>query len=258
MLALTPIWALYYALKAPIERCHDSFISRVLVAALACSGPMARTFSRYQWRMKEAARMNDLQPPRQRPSIRWLKRAVYLAYWNENGLTRDALLERLGRLLSRADCPALPDANGGDDLEIRPSLLTVIRLKSADEEHEGGKVKTLVEARVRLSGLALGAVGVGLVAAFAGAVFGPPSLAAGATALALAGLVRLGLEVAYCGQLAYHAVEQCAEEIGLTALGKPVRAAAGDAAERGAPGSAVAAKIMLTTLPLISRSRAPR
>ena len=62
MLALGPIWALYYAWHAPIEKCHISFAARMLVAYLAYTGPVIRTITRY----KTLAKAQKISAPRPR------------------------------------------------------------------------------------------------------------------------------------------------------------------------------------------------
>src|SRR5262249_11874896 len=73
MLALGPIWALYYAWKAPLEKRHDSFGSRLVVAFLAYTGPMFRTITRYRYRLAGAwaGRGGAESAPRQRPAIQF-------------------------------------------------------------------------------------------------------------------------------------------------------------------------------------------
>ena len=83
MLALGPIWALYYAWHAPIEKCHISFTARMLVAYLAYTGPVIRTTTRYKTLAKAQKNLGAETAVRQRPTIQWLKRTVKLAYWNE-------------------------------------------------------------------------------------------------------------------------------------------------------------------------------
>ena len=77
---------------------------------------------------------------------------------------REALLEKLGRLFARMGYPAVADQGWQDiDLALNPDRWVRIELKTADEEHPGSKVKTMVAARIRLSrltrtGLSLGAI----------------------------------------------------------------------------------------------------
>ena len=82
MLALGPIWALYYAWHAPLEKSHESFAARLLIAYLAYTGPMVRTMTRYKTRAKALTGLSGADGVRQRPSINWFKRTVRLDYWN--------------------------------------------------------------------------------------------------------------------------------------------------------------------------------
>jgi O-antigen biosynthesis protein len=221
MLALGPIWALYYAWQAPLEQCHRSFGSRLMVAALAFTGPMFRTITRYRYRMTGRGGVEAI--PRQRPAIELRRRLFKLAYWSDNGTNRDGLLDRLVRLLTRAAMPVRVDSGWNDhDLEIQPDAWTRVRIKTADEEHEGGKYKTVVQAQVRLSTLSKIALAVSVVAAAAAAIIiGTPTID-----LTLIGLVVLVTSLALSeaidsGRTTYWAVEQCAAELGLIPLGVP-------------------------------------
>jgi glycosyltransferase involved in cell wall biosynthesis len=224
MLALGPVWALYYAWKAPLEKLHDGFIARLLVAFLAYTGPMFRTITRYKHRLAGALNGGGAESlPRQRPAIQWRRRSLKLAYWSESGIPRDHLIDRLVKLFTRAAIPVRVDSGWNDyDLEIQPDSWTRLRIKTADEEHQGGKLKTVVEAQVRLSLLGKLVLGCGLVAAAAAALMlSAPSveLALGGLALVSAGLVLS--EAVDGGRKAYWAVEQCAADLGLIPLGLP-------------------------------------
>jgi glycosyltransferase involved in cell wall biosynthesis len=71
LLAMGPLWALYYAAKSPIEKCHDGLLARLFIAALAYTGPISRTLARYRQR-RTACRPGLFElPPRQRPVIDW-------------------------------------------------------------------------------------------------------------------------------------------------------------------------------------------
>lgn len=224
MLALGPIWALYYAWHAPIEKCHVSFTARMLVAYLAFTGPMVRTITRYKTLAKAQRAMGADAIVRQRPTIQWLKRTVRLAYWNESWTPRDVLLDRVSKLFAKMGHPSIIDAGWNDhDLEVRPSPFTRIELKTADEEHGGNKLKNNVEARVRMSTLSRIVVASGALAAAATALINVPVLAVGFAALTAVFAVCVAAAVAESGRLAYRAVEQCASELSLTPLGEPVK-----------------------------------
>lgn len=253
MLALGPVWALHYAVKAPIEKCHSSVGSRLLVAILSYSGPMVRAMTRYRLRLKGAwsARSGSEPALRQRPKVELLRRAVRLAYWNETYVTRDSLLDRIARLFSRAGHAVVFDAGWNDfDLEVRPDIWTRIEFKTADEEHEAGRLKNHVMARIRLSRLTKGLLLGGTLGAAAGALCGLSTvglLVAGLTLVAAAFALS---ETVEAGRMAYHAVEECASELNLTPLGTPTTATR-RAARLGEPAAARAEKksILVTDNP---------
>ncbi len=95
-----------------------------------------------------------------------------------------------------------------------------MRIKTADEEHEGGKLKTIVQAQIRLS--LMSKIVLGLSALAAAALM----LAAPALDLALAGMALIAAllvvnEAVDTGRKAYWAIEQCAADLGLVPLGLP-------------------------------------
>ncbi|MHB8382349.1 MAG: glycosyltransferase family 2 protein [Candidatus Binataceae bacterium] len=226
MLALGPLWALYYAWHAPLEKMHRSFGSRMLIAILAYTGPMRRTLTRYRTRLKLHGRKAFEATPRQRPQLNFSRREFRLAYWNEQHVTRDALLERTMKLFARDGHRAFVDRGWNDyDLELRPDPWTRVELKTADEEHEGAKLKNHIVARVRLSrksriGLAAGLIGAG-AAAFAVL----PGFSMAILALTMTGCACAALALAKAGRYTYRAIEEAAAGINLIPLGTPTRAA---------------------------------
>src|SRR5208282_5717064 len=161
MLALGLIWALYYAWHAPLEKSHESFTARLLIAYLAYTGPMVRTMTRYKTRAKALTGLAGADGVRQRPTISWLRRTLRLDYWNDESITRDRLMDRMLKLFARSGHGAIVEAGWNDyDLEVRPNPWARIELKTADEEHEAGKVTNHVLARIkstRITKLALAA-----------------------------------------------------------------------------------------------------
>jgi hypothetical protein len=224
MLALGPIWALYYAWHAPLEKSHDSLTARLLIAYLAYTGPMVRTMTRYKTRAKALTGLAGADGLRQRPTINWLRRTVRLDYWNNESIARDRLIERMLKLFARTGHGAIVDAGWNDyDLEIRPNPWTRVELKSADEEHEAGKVTNHVLARVKLARVAKLALAAGVVSAAIVALAGLPEIALGLGALTMAGAVCIAAEMAEAGRIAYRATEECATELNLAPLGVLLR-----------------------------------
>jgi glycosyltransferase involved in cell wall biosynthesis len=226
MVALGPVWALYHAWHAPLEKCHDSFMARMLIAFLAYTGPIRRTITRHRTRLKMLGNRNTEIAPRQRPQIGWLRRELRLAYWNEEYTTRDSLLDRMLKFFARGGYPAAIDPGWNDyDLELRPDPWTRVEIKTADEEHEGMRLRNHVVARVRMSRKSRIGLAAGLGAAAAATAMGMTAMALGLAALTAAGATCAILAMAGSADFAYRAIEESAAELNLTPLGHPTRAA---------------------------------
>jgi glycosyltransferase involved in cell wall biosynthesis len=224
MLALGPIWAIYYAWHAPLEKFHDSLKARLLIAYLAYTGPMVRTITRYKTRAKALSGQGSADTIRQRPTINWIARSVNLAYWNEQSVTRDAMLDKLIKLFARNGHASVVDAGWNDfDLEVKPNSWTRVELKTADEEHEAGKIKNHLLARVRLSRIAKMSLATVAVLALGSLAAGMPIIALGVGALDLAVAICAVSEAVGAGRMIYRAIEECASELNLSPLGKLVR-----------------------------------
>jgi glycosyltransferase involved in cell wall biosynthesis len=224
MLALGPIWALYYAWHAPIEKGHISFTARMLIAYLAYTGPVIRTITRYKTLAKAQKNLGAETAVRQRPTIQWLKRTVKLAYWNEAWTPRDVLLDRLTKFFAKSGHPSIIESGWQDfDLEVRPSPFTTVEIKTADEEHEQGKLKNHVAAHIRMSRLSATALAIGATSAIATAAFSLTILAIGLTGLTMVLGICVLAAMAESGRLAYRAVEECAAELNLFPLGTLIK-----------------------------------
>jgi glycosyltransferase involved in cell wall biosynthesis len=222
--AAGPLWAAYYALKAPLEKCHRGPASRWLIGWLAYSGSIVRTIARYRWRL--AARKNPLwdDDARQRPTIDWKQRSIRLSYWNDKYTTREAMLEHLRRFFASLGRPVTAATEWDDfDLLVEANPWARVQFRTADEDLSGLELRTNVAARTRLSTGARAGLGACLIATASAALLGSPLATAvfgiiGVVALigAIGGLVE-------GANLAYHAVEQCAGELNFVPLGKPVK-----------------------------------
>lgn len=225
-LVLGPIWAIYYAWKAPIEKVHDGLLSRMFVAMLAYTGPMSRTIARYRHRARAWRAGQFDEAPRQRPSIDWLRRTLRLDYWNESYVTRHSVLEKISGAFARSGRPTVVDAGWSDfDLAVKPDIWTRLEIRTADEEHSGMRVRTMVAARVRLTWPARIGLAV-LAAAITGLALFQSIGAAAVMAAVLGGaIVCAASELMETGRVAYRAIEQSALELGLAPLGRPTAAA---------------------------------
>ena len=225
VLALTagPLWGLFYGLKAPLEKCHRGPVSRLLIGWLAYSGSILRTIARYRRRID--ARKNALFEGgvRQRPTIDWKDRGLRLSYWSGTYTARDLMLEHLQRFFTSLARPVFANTGWKDyDLLVHASPWTRIRFRTADEELGGLELKTNIAARLRLSTAARVGLCVCAILAVTASLFAPSLTAAAVCTVAVgAGISAIGGLVG-AGNLAYHAVEQCANELNLVPLGKPV------------------------------------
>jgi hypothetical protein len=254
MLSLGLIWALHYAWQAPLEKCHDSLGSRLFVACLAWSGPMVRTWTRWKTRMRTVSIGNEIQP-RQRPVLRLFGRSLHLSYWNEAWTTRESLLERLARRFSRDGLAVTQDPGWNDyDLEVRPDPWTRLHFKTADEEHEGARLKNHVAVRVRLSRLSLAGLAITAGATVACGALGLSVMTAALAALTMASAMCAVSQAVESGRFAYQAIEQCAHELNLIPLGKPT-AAARRAAAAAEPSTAAAAEPIASPAKLFADNR---
>jgi hypothetical protein len=244
MLALGPLWALYYAGQAPIEKCHRGFTSRLLVAWLAYSGPIVRAMTRYRLRLQAATGAGSLAetPARQRPQVDILRRSIRLEYWNEKYTTRDSLLEKLQKLFARGGHPAIAEQGWNDfDLEVHSGPLTGIQITTAEEEHGGLRLKSLVRIRVRISRFCKLAILTGAFATAGATLFGMDKAAFLAAMVTIATAAVATSEACESIRRAYRAVEQCAEELELIPLSQKTRAARrkeADAPEKARPSGA--------------------
>jgi hypothetical protein len=245
---------MYYGWQAPLEKCHDSLGSRLFVAFLAWSGPMVRTWTRWKTRMRTVS-LGDEVRPRQLPVLRVFGRSLHLSYWNEAWTTRESLLERLARRFSRAGLAVTQDPGWNDyDLEVRPDPWTRLHFKTADEEHEGARLKNHVAVRVRLSRLTLMGIAILAGATALCAAMGLSLMAAVLTALIMASAMCAVSQAVESGRIAYQAVEQCAHELNLIPLGKPT-AAARRAAAAAEPSAAAAVEPIASSAKLFADNR---
>jgi O-antigen biosynthesis protein len=217
-----PLWAAYYAMKAPLEKCHRGPASRLLIGFLAYSGSIARTFARYRWRADARTRALFDNGLRQRPAIDWKRRSIRLSYWNGVYTTRDTMLEKLSRLFTSLGRPVSADSGWNDfDLLVEPNPWARIQFKTADEELGGLELRTNIAARFRMSTVARVGLGACLIVVAMASVFAsvPATVALSIVAVGVAVGVLSGLGESV--SLAYHAIEQCAAELDLVPLGKP-------------------------------------
>jgi GT2 family glycosyltransferase len=229
LLALSLLVAALQAAQARLPAKHDGPRSRLLVMALCYAQPLVRSLQRYRTRLLAYG------PPMGPPGApKGPARALPLtgtrtaAYWTEEGYERTELLGLVIAYLTEHRWGKTIDSGWSDwDLEVYCNPGTVVRVRTAQEDHGSGKRLIRVRYRLRpggyMKGLALAGALAGVVAAgllaWHAAVAAAASLAVGCgTGLACAGLWWRGT---YRAAHIVGAVDALAREIGLLPLDSP-------------------------------------
>ena len=227
-LAAGPLWASYYSLRAPLEKCHKGPLSRVLIGWLAYSGSIARTIARYRWRVHARSKSLLDTHVHQRPTIDWKHRGIRLSYWNSVYATREVMLEHLRRTFASIGRAVVDSAGWQDfDLLVEANPWTRIQFRTADEELGGLELKVSVAALLRLSSATLAGLAVCIFASAITFVSGHSLSAAALCIVAVGATIGALGALGESANLAYHAIEQCASELNFVPLGKPVRISSG-------------------------------
>jgi glycosyltransferase involved in cell wall biosynthesis len=227
---LLATWAMCVngALKAPIDPRFRGPKARALVALLIYLGPLLRGWERLKWRIKMMQTQDHigLAPVDQRPRIAWRERAFVLAYWDEAGAEKEALIQGLMDFLLPQKYFVVADTGWSRwDLKISRGLWSRALVAVAAENHGGMKRLLRVRCAMRLSSLARMLLrGCALLVA-GSLILGSPVAALAFVALGLAGLGVIGWQVVAFGRLMHRIVEAVARQAKLLPAEPPVRPA---------------------------------
>ncbi|MBI3784845.1 MAG: glycosyltransferase [Deltaproteobacteria bacterium] len=151
------IWAAARASRAKVDPRYDSGRGRILITLLIYLGPLVRSLQRYLYRLQghsNAARI-QFEELSQRPKVQWLKRQVFVSYWNEGGLEKENLLHAVMEFLVPRKYMIAIDHGWNDwDVTIHRGIWARSDLKVAVENHGGSKRLFRTRVRVRSSLLA--------------------------------------------------------------------------------------------------------
>src|SRR5579883_2084180 len=223
LLLLAPLLATWTmcvsgALKAPIDPRFAGLKARALVALLIYLGPLLRGWERARWRIRESRAQPCAAPAEteQRSRISWRQCAFSLAFWNEHGIEKEALLESLIRFLTPQKYFVVPDTGWSHwDLKIARGVCVRALVLTCSENHGGGKRLLRVRCAMRLSRLAVFALrGYALLTALA-LLLGWPIAAAVLAATGLVNLAVMGARLAAFARLMHRIIETVAKPVGL-------------------------------------------
>lgn len=152
------------AVQAALPARYCGLTARLLIAGLSQMQPAVRSWARYRTR---------LFPPRRPEAVEAVvadRNAIFpprgdlaVAYWDEAGRERIELLDRVSPRLARLRWAVRVDSGWSNwDFEVHCQPWTVVRICTAQEDHEGGRRLIRLRYRLRPSGYArmIGAVGL--------------------------------------------------------------------------------------------------
>ena len=210
--AITAASCVAAALRARVDARGAGARGRALISLLTYAGPLLRGLERYRWwaRGMSAAQPADASWGRRRLPVSWRDRALSVAFWTEDGLEKEAILDGL-----RADGAArhyfvLVDQGwSGWDLAVQGGLFSKAEVTVATEYHGGGRRVLRVKTALRASLLTRVVAGLGLAVAAVGAKLGHPALALvvlGAVGVGAAAFAREALNLGRMLHGALHTV----------------------------------------------------
>ncbi len=217
---LLATWAMCVngAMKAPIDKRFAGPKARSLVALLIYLGPLLRGWDRIKWRVHETRAQPHAAPAatEQRARWSWRDRSFQLAFWNEAGAEKEALIGGLTNFLVPQKYFVMPDTGwSGWDLKIARGLCSRALVLVCTEYHGGDKRLLRVRCTMRLSRLAVFLLrGYALLTAFALLLGWPVA----AEVLAVAGLVNfavIGTKLSGFARLMHPIIEAVAKPVGL-------------------------------------------
>ena len=227
MLLLAVAVAALQAAQAQVSPEHQGLGSRLLVLGLCYAQPLVRSWARYR------TRLFSYRPPVPDPVVRAACREPLplsgrrqAAYWGENGSGRLELLRHVLDYLNKHHWGRAIDTGWSDwDLEIYCHPWTVVRVRTAQEDHGGGKHLVRVGYRLRPSGY-LKATGAAVLL-LAGAAVGLQAWpAADGAALLLGGVLALWWTGTRRAAQALAVFDVMAADLGLVRCATGQRAAA--------------------------------
>jgi GT2 family glycosyltransferase len=141
MLVLSLGVAALQALQARLDRRYGGLKSRLVVLALSYAQPLVRSWARYSTRLLkyQAPKAEPGIPHNTRGRVRiagWLEES----YWSEHGRDRMELLARLMAYLTAERWSRVIDSGWSEwDVDVYCHRWTIVRIRTAQEEHGGGR-----------------------------------------------------------------------------------------------------------------------
>ena len=162
-LLLTWTCCLAVALHARVDARAASLRGRLLIALLTYLGPLLRCLERYRWLARGVSTFEPVSQDRPvRALVPWWKEALSVAFWTEDGLEKEVLLQGLQEAVATRKYFVVADHGWSDwDLEVYGGLWSRGRVKVATEYHGAGR--RILRAKCVVRGSLLTGVGASAV-----------------------------------------------------------------------------------------------
>jgi GT2 family glycosyltransferase len=168
-LLLTWTCCLAAGLRARVVARADSLEGRLLIALLTYLGPLLRCLERYRWLARGLSAVEPISEDRlvRRMPVPWWKEPSSVAFWTEDGLEKEVLLQGLEAAVATRKYFVVADRGWSEwDLKVYGGLWSRGRVKVATEYHGAGRrvlrakcaVRSSLLTRVNAAGALLGAV----------------------------------------------------------------------------------------------------
>jgi hypothetical protein len=199
LLGLSLAVAALQAAQAPLAPAHRGWRSRGLVAALCYLQPLVRSWARYRTRLL-ASRPAGAAPGLAAAPGLPLTGVRTVAYWTADWRERTELLDQAVAYLNEHHWGRVIDSGWSDwDLELHCDPWTVVRVRTAQEDHGSGGRLIRVRYRLRPGGpMKVLLVAAALAALVAVDFLALPAAAAAGMLLASAGAALATCFAAWC------------------------------------------------------------
>jgi glycosyltransferase involved in cell wall biosynthesis len=221
LLPIAATWTMCMAgaVKAPVDERFAGPRARALIALLIFLGPLLRGWERTRWRIRllNGGEATPLETTAQPPKVAWAERALYLSYWTEAGIEKEALIAGVVDYLAPRKYFVQTDQGWDDwDLKIARGLWGRALIKVGTENHGGAKRLHRIRCQLRLSRLShllLRGYAILFVAALA---LDFPAAAIGVALVGLANLASILLQTAQLGRILTPVLERIGRSLNLT------------------------------------------
>jgi len=206
------------AMRARVDPRFRGLRARLLVALLIYLGPIVRSFERYRWRIRGLTEVEPIAfaDPVQTPRMSWREMAFHLAYWTEEGIEKERLLQGLTDfLLPRKYFIAFDQGWSEWDVRVYRGIWSRAHVKVGTENHGSGKRLHRVRCALRMSRPAIIALCAYPLLAAVGLMLDMPEAVAATLIVGAVNAAAISYQGIRLGRILYQVSEIVAKELRL-------------------------------------------